>query len=104
MRPLAWTLAALIVLLQYPLWLGKGSWLRVHELEREIAAQRTANQALEARNVQLAAEARDLHSGYDALDERARFEMGMVRNNEVFFHVMEPLANKSQPAPPQGTR
>lgn len=90
MRGLAWTLAVLIVLLQYPLWLGKGSWLRVHELEREIAAQRTANQALEARNSQLAAEARDLHAGYDALDERARFELGMVRANEVFFHVMEP--------------
>jgi len=89
MRGLAWTLAGLILLLQFPLWFGKGSWLRVWELEREIAAQRTANQALEARNVQLAAEARDLHSGYDALDERARFELGMVRGNEVFFHVME---------------
>ena len=89
MRGLAWTLAGLILLLQFPLWFGKGSWLRVWELEREIAAQRTVNQALEARNVQLAAEARDLHSGYDALDERARFELGMVRGNEVFFHVME---------------
>jgi len=94
----------LIVLLQYPLWLGKGSWLRVHELEREIAAQRKANQALEARNVQLAAEARDLHSGYDALDERARFELGMVRNNEVFFHVMELTPDKSPSAKPQGAR
>ncbi len=90
MRGVAWTLAVLILLLQYPLWVGKGSWLRVWELEREIAAQKTANQALEARNVQLAAEAQDLHSGYDALDERARFELGMVRANEVFFHVMEP--------------
>jgi cell division protein FtsB len=90
MRGLAWTLVVLIALLQYPLWLGKGSWLRVHELEREIAAQRAANQALEARNSQLAAEARDLHTGYDALDERARFELGMVRVNELFFHVMEP--------------
>ncbi len=101
MRTLAWTLAALILLLQYPLWLGKGSWLRVHELDRDIAAQRTANQALEARNVQLAAEARDLHSGYDALDERARYELGMVRSKEVFFHVMEPVANKSLPASQQ---
>ena len=90
MRGLAWTLAVLILLLQYPLWLGKGSWLRVWELERDIAAQKTANQALETRNIQLAAEARDLHSGYDALDERARFEVGMVKANEVFFHVMEP--------------
>ncbi len=89
MRGLAWTLAVLIVLLQYPLWLGKGSWPRVWELEGEIEAQKAANQALETRNIQLAAEARDLHSGYDALDERARFELGMVRGNEVFFHVME---------------
>ncbi len=90
MRGLSWALAVLILLLQYPLWLGKGSWLRVWELEREIEAQKTANQALEARNNQLAAEAQDLHSGYDALEERARFELGMVRSNEVFFHVMEP--------------
>ncbi|MEW5787529.1 MAG: cell division protein FtsB [Pseudomonadota bacterium] len=89
MRGLAWTLAVLILLLQYPLWVGKGSWLRVWELEREISAQKTANQALEARNIQLAAEARDLHAGYDALEERARFELGMVRTREVFFHVME---------------
>ncbi len=90
MKALAWTLGALILLLQYPLWLGKGSWLRVWELERDIRAQRTANLALESRNQQLAAEARDLHSGYDALEERARFEIGMVRGNEVFFHVIEP--------------
>lgn len=90
MKPLAWTLGVLILLLQYPLWFGKGSWLRVWELERDIRAQRTANQALEARNQQLGAEARDLHSGYDALEERARFEIGMVRSNEVFFHVIEP--------------
>lgn len=90
MRGLSWALALLILLLQYPLWLGKGSWLRVWELEREVAAQNTANLALEVRNNQLAAEAQDLHAGYDALEERARFELGMVRANEVFFHVMEP--------------
>ncbi len=90
MKALAWVIALLIVALQYSLWLGKGSWLRVWELEREVAAQQTANQALEMRNNQLAAEAQDLHSGYDALEERARYELGMVRANEVFFHVMEP--------------
>jgi len=58
MRGLFWVLAVLILLLQYPLWLGKGSWLRVWELEREVDAQKTANLALEARNVQLGAEAR----------------------------------------------
>lgn len=95
MRGLSWALAVLILLLQYPLWLGKGSWLRVWELEREVDAQKTANLALEARNVQLAAEAQDLHGGYDALEGRARFELGMVRADEVFIHVIEPEAGKT---------
>lgn len=90
MKGLAWVIALFIGLLQYPLWVGKGSWLRVWELEQEVAAQKTANQALEMRNLQLAAEAQDLHSGYDALEERARYELGMVRSSEVFFHVVEP--------------
>jgi len=90
MKGLTWVIVLLVVALQYPLWWAKGSWPRVWELEREIAAQKTANQALEVRNNQLAAEARDLHSGYDALEERARYELGMVRSNEVFFHVVEP--------------
>ncbi|HNQ03648.1 MAG TPA: cell division protein FtsB [Thiobacillaceae bacterium] len=90
MKALAWVITSLIALLLYAMWLGKGNWFRVWDLDREVAAQQTANQALEARNAQLAAEARDLHSGYDALEERARYELGMVRADEVFFHVMEP--------------
>lgn len=95
MRSLSWVLAVLILLLQYPLWLGKGSWLRVWELQREVEAQKTANHALEARNVQLAAEAQDLHGGYDSLEGRARFELGMVHADEVFIHVIEPEAGKA---------
>jgi cell division protein FtsB len=90
MRGLAWVLAVLILLLQYPLWLGKGSWLRVFDLERQLEGQQAANQALQARNDQLAAEVRDLKTGYDALEERARFELGMIRQDEVFFQVLEP--------------
>ncbi|HRH81263.1 MAG TPA: cell division protein FtsB [Thiobacillaceae bacterium] len=89
MRGLTWILAILIILLQYPLWLGKGSWPRVWELEKQVAGQRIANQALEARNSQLAAEVRDLKTGYDALEERARYELGMIRQDEVFIQVME---------------
>ncbi len=90
MRGLAWVLATLILLLQYPLWLGKGSWLRVFDLERQLAGQHAANRALQSRNEQLAAEVRDLKTGYDALEERARFELGMIRQDEVFFQVLEP--------------
>jgi cell division protein FtsB len=100
MRGLAWVLATLILLLQYPLWLGKGSWLRVFDLERQLAGQQAANRALQSRNEQLAAEVRDLKTGYDALEERARFELGMIRQDEVFFQVLEPAPHsphKSRP-------
>ncbi len=90
MRGLTWLLVALILLLQYPLWLGKGSWLRVFELQRQLADQYAANRALQSRNEQLAAEVRDLKTGYDALEERARFELGMIHEDEIFVQVIEP--------------
>jgi len=90
MRLLAFALAALTVLIQYPLWFGKGGWLRVAELEREVQAQRDRNTALTARNAVMDAEVRDLKEGLDAVEELARFELGMVRKDEVFFQVVEP--------------
>ena len=90
MRGWTWALALLIVLLQYPLWLGKGSWLKVWDLESQLAKQRLANDGLEARNAQLAAEVNDLKTGYDAIEARARYELGMIKKNEIFFQVMEP--------------
>ena len=90
MRLLAFALAALTVLIQYPLWFGKGGWLRVAELEREVQAQRDRNAALTARNAVMDAEVRDLKDGLDAVEELARFELGMVRKDEVFFQIVEP--------------
>jgi cell division protein FtsB len=79
----------LIALLQYPLWLGKGSWLRVWDLSRQIAVQQEKNNALKARNDTLDAEVRDLKSGRAAIEERARSELGMVKQDEVFYQVLE---------------
>ena len=87
MSRLTWLLVVLIVLLQYPLWLGKGGWLRVWETSRQLDAQREANQQLEERNAGLDAEVRDLKSGLDAIEERARFELGMIKNGEIFVQV-----------------
>ena len=89
MRILSIVLAALIVLLQYPLWLGKGGWLRVWEIDRQVNAQKDGNARLRVRNDALDAEVRDLKQGYDAIEERARYELGMIRQDEIFFHVME---------------
>ena len=89
MRTLAGVLAALILLVQYPLWLGKGGWLRVWEVDRQLDAQGAKNTGLEVRNIALEAEVRDLKQGVDALEERARYELGMIKSNEVFFQVVE---------------
>ncbi len=89
MKILAGILGALILAVQYPLWLGKGGWLRVGEVDRQLAAQRARNTQLEARNAGLAAEVRDLKQGLEAVEERARYELGMVRHDEVFFQIVE---------------
>jgi cell division protein FtsB len=87
MRWPTWILVALIALLQYPLWLGKGGWLRVWDMDRQLAAQREVNQKLESRNAGLDAEVRDLKTGFEAIEERARYELGMIKPGEVFVQV-----------------
>jgi len=90
MRAFALVLGVLLVLVQYPLWLGKGGWLRVWDVDRQLASQRAKNDMLQARNEALDAEVRDLKQGYEAIEERARFELGMVRKDEVFFQIVDP--------------
>ncbi len=87
MRWPVFLLAALVVVLQYPLWLGKGGWLRVWEVDSQLQAQRAENYRLEQRNASLEAEVRDLKSGSDAIEERARFELGLTKQGEVFVQV-----------------
>ncbi len=98
MRWLSLALVALIVLLQYPLWLGKGGWLRVWESDRQLQQQKEGNKKLEMRNAGLDAEVRDLKQGYDAIEERARFELGMVRQDEVFVQLPEQTAAEKNSA------
>lgn len=90
MRLLTLVLAMLIALIQYPLWLGKGSWLRVWEVDQQIRAQREINQKLQSRNAALDAEVRDLKQGLEAIEERARSELGMIKQDEIFFQILEP--------------
>ena len=100
MRWLALIFVVLIVALQYPMWLGKGGWLQVRETERQLAEQREANARLRARNEALDADVRDLKTGSEAIEERARSELGMIRNDEVFFQLQAPgAAPKVAPAP-----
>ena len=98
MRILALIFVVLIVALQYPMWLGKGGWLKVRDLDSQLQAQREANAKLEARNEALDADVRDLKSGHEAIEERARAELGMVRGDEVFFQL-QPAGSRPKPVP-----
>ena len=100
MRSLALIFGVLILALQYPMWLGKGGWLAVRELDRQLASQRDHNAKLKARNEALDADVRDLKTGTEAIEERARSELGMIRQDEVFFQL-QPAAAKPAP-PPKG--
>lgn len=90
MRLLALILAGFVIALQYPLWFGKGGWLRVRDLQQQVAAQKAITAKLDARTRAFDAEVRDLKTGFDALEERARSELGMIRQDEVYFQLAPP--------------
>jgi len=97
MKWLAAALAVTILLLQYRVWLSEDGVRQVTRLRQAVATQRGENEQLAERNRQLAAEVRDLKTGLDALEERARSDLGMIARNETFYQVV--------PAPaPQPTR
>jgi cell division protein FtsB len=95
LRLLALIFAALILALQYPMWLGKGGWLRVRELDRQVEAQKHVNAELKTRNAVLDAEVLDLKQGLEAIEERARSELGMIRHDEVFFQLPQDVAARA---------
>jgi cell division protein FtsB len=99
LRLLTLIFVLLIAALQYPLWLGKGSWLRVWDLNQQIATQKEENTKLKSRNDMLDAEVRDLKQGYAAIEERARSELGMIKQDEVFYQVLEPSSPLPHPKP-----
>ena len=88
-RAVTLILVALLLLLQYPLWLGKGGWLKVWDLNQQVEAQQQANRQTQARTATLDAEVRDLKQGTEAIEERARSELGMIKRDEVFFQILE---------------
>jgi cell division protein FtsB len=98
MKSLAFILLTLIVLLQYPLWLGKGSWLKVWIADREVTTAREGNLRLQNRNMMLAAEVNDLKQGFDAIEEHARSDLGMIKQDEILFQVVERNPSNTLPS------
>jgi cell division protein FtsB len=84
-------LAGLLVLLQGRLWLSAGGLRELRALEREVAAQSEINAGSAARNEALAGEVRDLKQGLNAAEERARWDLGLVGEDETFYLVIEPV-------------
>ena len=102
-RPVTLILAILLLLLQYPLWLGKGGWLKVWDLNQQVEAQQQVNRQTQARNAALDAEVRDLKQGTEAIEERARSELGMIKRDEVFFQVLEKPSAQIEVAQPSAS-
>jgi cell division protein FtsB len=89
MRLLIVLLLVLVGFLQYRLWVGEGSLAEVHSLRQAITAQEEELERLAMRNRELQAEVDDLRTGLDALEERARVELGMIKPGEIFLQVIE---------------
>jgi cell division protein FtsB len=89
MRLITLSLVALLFLIQLPLWLGKGGWLRVWDLDKQVVAAQKKNEELRARNAKLNSEVQDLRDGTGAVEERARYELGMIRDGEIFVQILE---------------
>ncbi len=100
MRLITLALAFLLLLIQLPLWLGKGGWLRVSELEGQVAAAQAKTQELKARNAKLDSEVRDLKDGTGAVEERARYELNMIKQNEVFVQILDANGMPKESATP----
>lgn len=99
MRAITITLLVILLLLQYPLWLGKGGWLKVWDLHRQVEAQQQVNQQTQTRNAVLDAEVRDLKQGTEAIEERARTDLGMVKRDELLYQILD-AGSVPQSSPP----
>ncbi len=89
MKPTTVIFILVLILLQYRLWIGNGSMTEVYQLEEQIEQIKEENHQLQERNLSLAAEVLDLKQGYDAIEERARSEMGMVKYDETFYQIID---------------
>jgi cell division protein FtsB len=92
--PFTLVLVVLLAAIQYPLWFGKGGWVRVWSLDQTLFSQRTGNQKLNIRNAGLEGEVRDLKQGLLAVEEHARYKLGMVRPDEIFIQFNDGGAAK----------
>lgn len=97
MRIVIYSMLVLLIVIQYPLWLGKGGWLKVYEMEKQVELQQAKNSLLALRNAKLAGDVKDLKDGTRAIEERARAEHGLIKEGEFFVQILP--ADKASAAP-----
>ena len=90
MKTIALVLLTLFIWLQYKIWLQDGGIPEVIQLQEEVEEVKVEVQKLQERNLSLDAEVKDLKKGLDAIEERARSEMGMIKEGEIYYQVIEP--------------
>jgi len=93
-RVLIAILLVMLIVLQYRLWVGEGSLAEVYNLRQEIDKQKQELLRLRKRNGALQAEVSDLKRGLDAIEERARSELGMIKEDEVFYQITAPQGTR----------
>lgn len=98
-RAITVVLLLMLIGIQWPLWFGKGGWLRVRELERDLSGQNALNEDLRLRNQKLRSEVSSLRDGLDAIEERARYELGMIGNDEIYVQIVSPVVSQESSAP-----
>lgn len=97
MKLLSFILLLFVAAMQYPLWFGKASWLRVWQVDQEVIAARAENVQLQNRNNKLEAEVNDLKQGLEAIEERARSDLGMIKEGEILYQIVRNTPQKSAP-------
>ena len=89
MRVLVISLTSLLLVMQYQFWIGNGGLIDAFSLQTRVQLQKTVNQKLTERNKALLGEVLDLKQGYDAIEERGRTDLGLVKPGETFFQVVD---------------
>ena len=107
MRIVIYSMLLLLIAIQFPLWLGKGGWLKVFEMERQLELQQAKNSLLSLRNAKLTGDVKDLKDGTRAIEERARVEHGMIKEGEFFVQILpieKSAANAADAVKPATTK
>lgn len=96
MKVIATILVVLLLYLQFKLWVGDGGIPDVMHVQNEVDIAKTSEKKLQERNQALAAEVHDLKQGLEAIEERARNELGMIKTDETFYQIIKPVETESE--------